>query len=82
MQMPDDICKKVREKFGKLPYKERGIEINEALIIATIEILYASKGKILPLCIKPYFLIFRRLRKTTYLTLFSNYIMVNLWIIL
>ena len=48
MPIPDDIREKVLEKFDKLPYKERGIEINEALIIAAIEILNESEGKILP----------------------------------
>jgi len=40
--------KKVFAKFKYLPYRERGIQINEDLIVTTIEILNNSNNYILP----------------------------------
>jgi hypothetical protein len=40
--------KNVLDKFKKLPYMKRGIQINEKLINVTIEILNSRKDKQLP----------------------------------
>jgi hypothetical protein len=48
MKVPNDIREKVLNLFGTLPYTERGIRIDERLIIITIEILNSSKDKTLP----------------------------------
>ena len=48
MNIPDNIRKIVLNRFCNLPYKERGIQINEELIIITIEILNENESKILP----------------------------------
>jgi len=47
-QMPNKMKKMLLEKFKILPYRERGIQINEKLIIVTIEILNSRKNKQLP----------------------------------
>jgi len=47
-QMPDEMGKKILDKFEELPYTERGIQINEKLIIITIEILNSYEDKQLP----------------------------------
>jgi hypothetical protein len=52
-QIPDGLKKKILKKFEELPceessYNERGIKINEELIVTTIEILNSSIDKILP----------------------------------
>jgi len=45
-RMPNKMKKEILSKFEKLPYPKRGIQINEKLIIITIEIL--NKYKQLP----------------------------------
>ena len=45
-KMPNEMKKEILDKFEKLPYWERGIQINANLIIITIEIL--NKYKQLP----------------------------------
>lgn len=48
MKIPNIIQKNVIKLFDELPYRERGIIINEELIIITMEILNKSKDKTLP----------------------------------